>query len=37
MLCSQETDFEGKYYASFFIHYMPADKSIWDFSLEVIT
>ena len=27
---------KGKYYASIFIHYMPADKSIWDFSLEVM-
>jgi len=25
---------KGKYYASIFVHYMPKEKSIWDFSLE---
>jgi hypothetical protein len=25
---------KGKYYASIFIHYMPADKSIWDFTFR---
>jgi hypothetical protein len=26
---------KGKYYGSIFVHYMPADKAIWDYNLEV--
>lgn len=26
---------KGKYYGSVFVHYMPVDRSIWDYTIEV--
>jgi hypothetical protein len=28
-------EFRGKYYAGMFLHYKPADESIWNFSHDV--